>query len=34
MMVSINILLLSRKIHLIELKIIRIRTNVPLRNSS
>jgi len=32
-MVSINILLLSREIHLIELKIMRIRTNVPLRNS-
>lgn len=33
MMFSINILRLSRKMHLIELKIMRIRTNVPLRNS-
>jgi len=33
-MFSINILPLSQKIHLMELRIMRIRTNVPLQNSS
>ncbi len=32
-MLSINILLLSQKIHLMELRIIRIRTNLPLWNN-
>ena len=32
-MVSINILLLLLEIHPIELKIVRIRTNVPLQNT-